>query len=266
MAQPQVGANQILSWKSELSDLEDQIQALQDAKRDFYASIRDQYGKPTANGLKGAMKLHRMDSEKRAEADEIDAETFRILTIIENQTTRTRAAHDQPDQPTAPANPGGDDGSPSVPSLPVSEEADIPSVSEDINAGGAGGANPLIETGHGGRAITDNPEDRQPVTASPAVATESGAHSADESAPSNPEIPDEPQTEGGEHETIGEVSDEPQPEHDTTVKPQEREAVASPHAAAAASSDFDYPDMPQFLKRNKDTNRFSSDFDGGGEA
>jgi len=89
MATP--GANLVLSWVNELTDMEEQIEALQSAKRDFYASIRDQHGKPVANGLKAAMRIHRMDSEKRADAEKVDEEAARILSIIENQSHAPRA-------------------------------------------------------------------------------------------------------------------------------------------------------------------------------
>lgn len=79
-----LGSNIVLSWVNELADLEEQIEALQASKRDFYTAIRSEYGKPVANGLKVAMRIHRMDSEKRANAEKVDEETFRILSIIEN--------------------------------------------------------------------------------------------------------------------------------------------------------------------------------------
>lgn len=86
-----VGDNVILSWVGELDELEQQIEDLQTAKRDFYAGIRDQHGKATAAGLKAAMRVHRMDSEKRLAADEVDDEAQRILSVIENGPSRTRA-------------------------------------------------------------------------------------------------------------------------------------------------------------------------------
>lgn len=86
-----VGDNVILSWVGELDELEQQIEDLQTAKRDFYAAIRDQHGKPTAAGLKAAMRVHRMDSEKRLAADEVSDEAERILAVIEKGPSRTRA-------------------------------------------------------------------------------------------------------------------------------------------------------------------------------
>lgn len=86
------GANVILSWVGDLADLEEQIEALQASKKDFYAAIRDEHGKPVANGLKAAMRIHRMDSEKRTEADRVDAEAARILSIIESAGDRAPRA------------------------------------------------------------------------------------------------------------------------------------------------------------------------------
>jgi hypothetical protein len=75
--------NLILSDVAALNELDDQIEALQGGKRELIAARRDEHGKRYANALKNAVKLSRMDSEKRAELDETDAETFRILTLIE---------------------------------------------------------------------------------------------------------------------------------------------------------------------------------------
>jgi uncharacterized protein (UPF0335 family) len=86
-----VSDNLIASWAHDLFDLEDQIEALQEGKKDLYASIRDEHGKQTANALKRAVKLARMDSEKRDEADALDTEAFRILGIIEGAVRAPRA-------------------------------------------------------------------------------------------------------------------------------------------------------------------------------
>jgi hypothetical protein len=86
-----VSENLIASWAHDLFELEDQIEALQDGKKDLYAAIRDEHGKQTANALKRAVKLARMDSEKRDEADALDTEAFRILGIIEGAARAPRA-------------------------------------------------------------------------------------------------------------------------------------------------------------------------------
>ena len=78
-----------------LERLDQEIEALQDDKKAIYAGVRDAHGKLTADALKQAMKLRRMDGEKRERADKLDAETLRILNAIEAGTanaTRTRAA------------------------------------------------------------------------------------------------------------------------------------------------------------------------------
>lgn len=111
------GANTVLSWVSELAELEDQIEALQEAKRDFYAAIREEHGKPVASGLKAALRIHRMDSEKRAAADQIDTEAARILAIIEAGDHAPRATHvENIEKNTRSATFGGSGGEPSIPS------------------------------------------------------------------------------------------------------------------------------------------------------
>ena len=77
------GDNTLLSWSDELDQLDAQIKALQDSKRDFYAAIRDNHGKTTADALKAAQRIRGMDSEKRAKAEQVDAETARILAVLE---------------------------------------------------------------------------------------------------------------------------------------------------------------------------------------
>lgn len=85
------GSNTLRDWASELDAIDEQIEALQTSKKDFYGVIRDEHGKVTANALKAAIKLRRMDAEKRATAEQIDAETARILTILEGEPRAPRA-------------------------------------------------------------------------------------------------------------------------------------------------------------------------------
>lgn len=88
------GDNTILSWGAELDELDGKIKALQDAKRDFYTAIRDSHGKVTADALKAAQRIRGMDSEKRAKAEEIDAETARLLAVMERpRAPRAMRAH-----------------------------------------------------------------------------------------------------------------------------------------------------------------------------
>lgn len=72
----------IAAYAAQLLDLEADIEALQGDKKDVYANLRDAYGKRAADSLKLAIKRHRMDADKRDEADEIDAEAERFLAVI----------------------------------------------------------------------------------------------------------------------------------------------------------------------------------------
>lgn len=86
-----VGDNTIAAWAADLLALEADIDDLQTAKRDLYTKIRDDHGKPTAASLKQAVKLSRMDGEKRDAAEAIDAEAQRMLAIIEKGSRAPRA-------------------------------------------------------------------------------------------------------------------------------------------------------------------------------
>lgn len=96
----------ILGWVDEMSALEQQIKDLQDAKRDFIASIRETHGKPKADGLKTALRLKRMDGEKRLEAEEADEFACHVIALIEKGPSRTRApraTHTREAEPQQPA-------------------------------------------------------------------------------------------------------------------------------------------------------------------
>ena len=99
-----VGDNTIATWCAELGEFENQIEALQTAKRDFYARVREEHGKPLAASLKLAVKLSRTDDEKLRAADEIDAEAWRIVGIIAKsrapRATRARENIEEFDQET----------------------------------------------------------------------------------------------------------------------------------------------------------------------
>lgn len=122
-----LGANQIGAYAADLLDLEDQITALQDSKRDLYASIRDEHGKAEANALKQAVKLSRMDGEKRTERDEIDTEAQRMLAIIE-KSRAPRATRESAKTVPVPEIPSIEGVRPETPSLIE--------VADDANAGG----------------------------------------------------------------------------------------------------------------------------------
>ncbi len=88
-----VGDNQVKSWAASLAELEDQMEALSEAKRDLYGTIRKDHGKQAAASLKLALRLSRMDADKIAEREEIDAEAERMLALIESRAPRaTRAS------------------------------------------------------------------------------------------------------------------------------------------------------------------------------
>jgi len=82
----------IAAYAADLIDLEGRINELQDDKKTTYASVRDAFGKRTADALKLAIKRYRMDADKREAADEVDAEADRFLSIIRSPRA-PRATH-----------------------------------------------------------------------------------------------------------------------------------------------------------------------------
>lgn len=84
----------IAAYAAELLDIEADIEARQDDKKAVYANIRDAYGKRSADALKLAIKRHRMESDKLAAAEELDAEAERFLGVIRSprapRATRVR--------------------------------------------------------------------------------------------------------------------------------------------------------------------------------
>lgn len=60
-----IGDNQIKDWSARLAELEDQTEAVNEAKKELYASIRDEHGRYIVASLKLAMRWSRMDAEKR---------------------------------------------------------------------------------------------------------------------------------------------------------------------------------------------------------
>lgn len=67
---------------AEYEAFEARLEEVQTDKKDFLSHIRDQYGRRMANAFKLAMKTRRMGSDKRQEAEEVDAEAARILDIL----------------------------------------------------------------------------------------------------------------------------------------------------------------------------------------
>ena len=97
---------------SALEEADEQIEALQGGKKDIYARVRAEHGKKTADALKVVMKFRRMDAEKRAVAEEVDAEALRILSILERtrapRATRTREIIEEFDAETGEITSPGD--------------------------------------------------------------------------------------------------------------------------------------------------------------
>ena len=172
-----VGPNIITSWAADLFELEDQIEALQDAKKDLYKAIREEHGKKTANALKQAVKISRMDDEKRDEADEIDAETHRMLGIIETGTSlanmddahvargaREQIVHGEDGEIIEP-----DSNSPEIP-----DSSTEPASAADPAGEGAGVALPAdTQSTEAGTARRDNSTEGEPapVVLDPEAAT-----------------------------------------------------------------------------------------------
>jgi uncharacterized protein (UPF0335 family) len=84
----------IAAYVIDLIELDSQSDEIQKSKKRTYDDARETYGKKFARSLKRAVALHRMDADKRAEADEIDVEAERFLEIIRKprapRATRTR--------------------------------------------------------------------------------------------------------------------------------------------------------------------------------
>jgi hypothetical protein len=60
-------ATEVQGWHGELAALEEQIDALQEQKKAVYERIRRDFDRRTAEGMKVAMRLLRMDERKRVE-------------------------------------------------------------------------------------------------------------------------------------------------------------------------------------------------------
>jgi hypothetical protein len=133
----------ILGWVDELSALDQQIKDLQDAKRDFIAAIREQHGKPKADGLKTALRLKRMDGDKRLEAEEADEFACRIISLVENGPPRTRAPRATREEAApSPVTPPHDPETGEVEDLPAAD----PKLIETIVKG--------VQTDVGRKALT----------------------------------------------------------------------------------------------------------------
>lgn len=58
---------EVMIWHKQLSEIEDKIDALQEQKKVIYDSIRRDYDRRTAEGMKCAVRYLRMDPTKREE-------------------------------------------------------------------------------------------------------------------------------------------------------------------------------------------------------
>lgn len=123
----------IAAYAAELLDIEADIEARQDDKKAVYANIRDAYGKRSADALKLAIKRHRMESDKLAAAEELDAEAERFLGVIRSprapRATRVREIIEEfPDHDPETGEVGEEDRHPipehtTAPDAPASEGA-----------------------------------------------------------------------------------------------------------------------------------------------
>ncbi|WP_127599119.1 hypothetical protein [Nitratireductor alexandrii] len=101
-----VSSKQYRSWAVELGNLEDKIDALQEQKKQVYARIRRDFSKLAAEGMRGAMRLMRMDPGRRAERLRFDKESARVLDILlsdkgtENDDPARQRANEGPSSPS----------------------------------------------------------------------------------------------------------------------------------------------------------------------
>ncbi len=249
-----VGDNTIATWCAELNQFESQIEALQGAKRDFYAKVREEHGKPLAASLKLAVKLSRTDDEKLRAADEIDAEAWRIVGIIAKsrapRATRARESIEQFDRETGEFLEAGN---------PVSDQStavrtDAPNKNAPghgaVNAGEAGTQAPPVDTQHPAVATDQNADAN---TGAPADEAEPPQGEAS-SVPANPDRPRRTLAEmrgvfaGEPRKRIQLVDDEPT-EGGENVDPQVLGEVET-HASPAINPDCAHPDTCQFATKS----------------
>jgi hypothetical protein len=80
---PNVTVTQVRGWHGELAALEEQIDALQEQKKAVYERIRRDFDRRTAEGMKVAMRLLRMDERRRAEHLEFSDTGRAYIEMIE---------------------------------------------------------------------------------------------------------------------------------------------------------------------------------------
>ncbi len=133
----------IAAYAAQLLYLEADIDEMQADKKKVYTNLREAYGKRAADSLKLAIKRHRMDADKRTEADEIDAEAERFLSIIRKpsapRATRTREIIEEFDPETGEILPNSTAVRTDAPNQNATGQS-------ALNAGEAGTQAPPVET------------------------------------------------------------------------------------------------------------------------
>ena len=99
-------------WVAQLDKCENTINKIQDIKKKLYTEVRTDHGKVTADALKSAMRVYRMNDQKRDQMEEISAEAQRILGIVKPVAKEGAVA--------AEAEPQAEDAQPEV-DPPVTE-------------------------------------------------------------------------------------------------------------------------------------------------
>lgn len=74
--------NQYRDWVAQLDEYENDINAIQDLKKELYTQIRTGHGKVIADAVKSAMRIFRMDDQKREQREIVSAEAQRILDVV----------------------------------------------------------------------------------------------------------------------------------------------------------------------------------------
>lgn len=107
-----------------VSELDEQIASLQEAKRDIYSKVREEFGKKVAEQLKLAIKLAAMPADKRTDRDEVEEGAFRILALLQSprapRATRAREIIEEFDAETGEIT---EVSNPQPASSPVTEKA-----------------------------------------------------------------------------------------------------------------------------------------------
>ena len=164
----------IRAYFANIQDLEDAREATQRDLKEAWAHIREAHGKKFADSLKLAVKRKRMDSDKLAEADEVDAEADRILALV-NRPSQARGARVREDGTEYDAETGEFTNSTSNSSSPSADGVSAPFTHRGVGASFAG-TEGETDRPHFISAFTIGHV--EPVTAAPPAVTEAGDRSA----------------------------------------------------------------------------------------